>query len=61
LLVEPGRPEAIADAVEGLLTDDQLRSTLVSEGRKWATPFTNERSCALIVDRLRALVQERAS
>lgn len=61
LLVAPGSVVEIVDAVEALGTDEALRRTIIEQARRWAEGYTNERSCALIVDHLRSLVQARAA
>jgi phosphatidylinositol alpha-1,6-mannosyltransferase len=42
LLVEPRRPEALADALERILTDDRLRKELGEEGRRHVEAFDLE-------------------
>lgn len=46
LLVPPDDAEALAHAVERLLTDDALRESLVTAGRERAATFTWERTAA---------------
>ncbi len=45
LVVPPGDPEALADAVERLLRDEGLRKRLVKAGFETAKRFTAERFC----------------
>ncbi|HEV3026319.1 MAG TPA: glycosyltransferase family 1 protein, partial [Planctomycetota bacterium] len=44
LLVDPEDPDAIADAVLRLLTQDPLRKELIERGRARATEFSWERT-----------------
>ena len=44
LLVPPENPEALASAINRLLSDPPLRKRLGQAGRKWATQFTWDRT-----------------
>jgi glycosyltransferase involved in cell wall biosynthesis len=57
MLVEPGSPHELAEAIEEVSRDPKLRKMLIREGRRWAAELTNERSCRLIVDHLEERVR----
>lgn len=44
VLVEPGRPESIAEGLIRILSDSELRKNLVAKGAELATEFTWERT-----------------
>jgi glycosyltransferase involved in cell wall biosynthesis len=44
LIVNPDKPEEIADAIAKLNQDDTLRSQLIQKGRLWAKGFTWEKA-----------------
>jgi glycosyltransferase involved in cell wall biosynthesis len=52
VIVEPGSARALADGIERLLRDDDLRAHLVENGRRWAEGRTNERSVELVLRHL---------
>lgn len=53
LLVDPGDPDALADALRRLLTDDALRDELSARGLKRAAEFTWQRTAAVVLDTYR--------
>jgi glycosyltransferase involved in cell wall biosynthesis len=57
VLVDPYDPEAIADGIHRVLTDEQLRRTLVLKGIARAGQFSWEQS----VRRVRAIYNEVGS
>jgi glycosyltransferase involved in cell wall biosynthesis len=56
ILIDPTSPDAIADAIARVLTDDALRADLVRRGHARAQAFSWERS----VDRVRQVYRELA-
>ncbi len=44
VLIDPARPDALADAIENTLRDDALRSRLIRDGLSRATAFSWEKS-----------------
>lgn len=53
LLVDPGDPEALADALRRLLADDALRNELRARGLKRAAEFTWRRTAATVLETYR--------
>ncbi len=50
VIVEPGSAAALADGLERVLSDRQLRQRLRHEGRRWAETRTNELSVTAVLD-----------
>ncbi len=61
LLVEPGNPEKLADALLRLLRDPTLRTQMGSEGQETAQSFGWKRVASRILDYYNELLQGRAS
>jgi glycosyltransferase involved in cell wall biosynthesis len=59
LLVDPRDPDALATAVESLLTDTALRGAIIAAGRARSAAFTWERSAAATTDVYRLVVAAR--
>lgn len=53
LLIDPDDPDALADALHRLLTDDALRDDLRTRGLKRAAEFTWQRTAATVLDTYR--------
>ena len=61
IFIEPRSPVAVADAVQELIEDADLRRHVASRGTAWARDLTVERSCAIIMSHLRALAASTAA
>jgi glycosyltransferase involved in cell wall biosynthesis len=53
MLVDPRSAEQIADAVETLIVDAQLRTKIAANGRAWSLEHTQEAECEAIVSEIR--------
>jgi len=58
LLVDPARPQAIADGIRRLLSDADLRQGYVRRGRERAREFSWERTAALTLEAYRLAAEE---
>jgi glycosyltransferase involved in cell wall biosynthesis len=59
VFVDARSPEALADGVQRLIEDPELRRTVALGGWDWAQDVTVERAIAQMLDHLRPLVAER--
>ena len=58
-LVPPRDPAALAEALQHLAADEDLRARLVAEGRRTAATYTAERTSAGILEVYRSVLAER--
>ena len=52
-LIKPRSSNAIADAVEQLVLQEELRKKIAENGLSWARRYTLQKSCSLIIEELK--------
>jgi glycosyltransferase involved in cell wall biosynthesis len=60
VLVEPNASQALAAGIRRLLEEPEHRRRVSEAGRLWSEAFTNEQSCALVLEHLRAWTRPNA-